>query len=314
MDMTVPSKGSRVTVDDFVSACVRAMEIKRLRISDLLRNPKALSGAFNMISHKLDLGLKKEEAKEHLGQFWHQNKAKLVPLIAELMGEPVPEQYKDSTKSEQQDVSASEQTQGKDAIQMPQNRSLDAANGSETAADNLTENRHEVLTETNQKLSDNIARTITPTELEETIQNLRTEINTELERRHKEFGNWQFWITKEIEFIKERIQKLSDPSSYLHEPDDYQLSPEPARAGKSHLVKRSKIWGTLDTELEYLLKKEAKRKGVTFSRILDCAIWNFLKKPPLSFQKKTRMTRINKPPLSFQTNQPRFEERKRSQR
>jgi len=52
MDTTVQSKGSRVTMDDFVSACVSAMEMKRLTISDLLRDRKALSGVLTVISHQ----------------------------------------------------------------------------------------------------------------------------------------------------------------------------------------------------------------------------------------------------------------------
>ena len=286
----VPASKDKVNIDleKFVFACVSAMQMKRLYISNLLRDPRALSGVFIVISHQLGLKLNKQEAKEQLGLFWNQNEAKLVPLIAERMGSSVPESFADLTKSKQRGLAASEPTEDEKARQMSQNSFLDAENVTKTSADNSTQGRHEAMPETNQNRSDNVAEIITRNEFEATIQNLRTEINTELERRQKVSEDWQFWARKQIEFMTERIQKLSEYIPDFNHHDDYELSPEPARAGKSHLIKKSKIWGTLDTELEYLLKKEAERKGVTFSRILDSAVWNFLKKPPLSFQKKKR--------------------------
>lgn len=285
----LPTRKDKVAIDSqrFVFECVAALKMKRLQTSALIGDPETLSELFEVIAVGLGLQLKSKDATERVARFWRQNQSELLPLIAEHMRED-PELYKYFIKSEQEDVPGSEQTQDKDARQMPKDNSSDAANTAKTDADDSNEDRGEQLTETNQNLSDNVAKIITRNELEATIQNLRTEFNTELERRQKVFEDWQFWTRNEIEFMTERIQKLSESIPDFNHHDDYELSPEPARAGKSHLVKRSKIWGTLDTELEYLLKKEAERRGVTFSRILDSAVWNFFKKPALSFQKKKR--------------------------
>jgi hypothetical protein len=63
-----------------------------------------------------------------------------------------------------------------------------------------------------------------------------------------------------------------------------ELSPTPAMDGKRHTVKRAKLGGTVDPVLYELIETEARKRGVSVSRLMDAAFWHFFGRPKLSFE------------------------------
>ncbi|MFH1117279.1 MAG: hypothetical protein V1792_25455 [Pseudomonadota bacterium] len=68
------------------------------------------------------------------------------------------------------------------------------------------------------------------------------------------------------------------------------LPPEPTKidGGKGRKIspaERVKIAGTVDKSLEERFQEWRKDKGLSLSKALDTALWHFLGKPRLSFEK-----------------------------
>lgn len=237
-----------ITIENVVEACVKIMRENHFASRDL-SSTEVLSRLFSIIP--VDLGLtadsSQKNARRRISRYWKTNETKLLPLIIKRI-EDEPTNYHDDQDS-------------------PNNGLSDK------------------VTELCQKVSELAERSI---ESEKEIKKTQTNLEIQLSEIQKTTEEFQVWTNKEINSLNERLLNISDipPESSQKESDsDYELAPEPARAGKSHTIKRPKVWGTLDPELAKLLKEEAKKKGVTWSRILDTAVWHFLAKPALSFQK-----------------------------
>lgn len=85
-----------------------------------------------------------------------------------------------------------------------------------------------------------------------------------------------------------KFQKVpTNPSS-----NNFPPVPRPAetvKGGRKHLVKRTKLGGTVDSALFESFQKERKERGINTSQMLDVVLWNYFsigkqKKPKLSFE------------------------------
>ena len=85
-------------------------------------------------------------------------------------------------------------------------------------------------------------------------------------------------VRQEIESIMQAgtIQKQAPPVPNAKIKGDHGRTVNPGR--------RHKFAATVDLELWKALEKYRKANGITFSRALDAALWNFLGKPRLSFE------------------------------
>jgi len=91
------------------------------------------------------------------------------------------------------------------------------------------------------------------------------------------------------QIVRKEIKSVTESQSLPK--DQIELPPVPGKVTGPHGKPvgeggRVKIAGTCDKELFTLLEAWRKAKGITLSRALDAALWNFLGKPPLSFEKR----------------------------
>jgi hypothetical protein len=66
-----------------------------------------------------------------------------------------------------------------------------------------------------------------------------------------------------------------------------ELCPSSPKAGKRFIADRDKVSVTIDAALLELLEDSAANLDVPLSRIVETAVWQFYRRPALSFQKES---------------------------
>jgi hypothetical protein len=86
--------------------------------------------------------------------------------------------------------------------------------------------------------------------------------------------------------LREVEAKMSTFQIHQNRSDSYpEEAPRPPSEGrKGYTVARDKLGITLDPELHKLVLQEAKRRGISISRVFDTALWHYYGKPRLSFE------------------------------
>jgi hypothetical protein len=100
------------------------------------------------------------------------------------------------------------------------------------------------------------------------------------------------WRRQIIQIVQTEIQAMFQsqtvPKLQAATPDLPPTPPEKIPGEKGRPVNpggRAKIAGTVDKRLEELFQEWRESKGITLSRALDAALWHFLGKPKLSFER-----------------------------
>ena len=99
------------------------------------------------------------------------------------------------------------------------------------------------------------------------------------------------WKVQIVQIVREELQRIMEPQILqklpIRDPDLPPMPEAKVPGEKGRPVNpggRVKIAGTVDKELDRLFEKWRTEKGITLSRALDAALWNFLGRPPLSFE------------------------------
>ena len=95
------------------------------------------------------------------------------------------------------------------------------------------------------------------------------------------------WKSQIVQIVRQEIQAAVESQTLPK--DQIELPPLPAKVAGPHGKpigegKRVKLAGTTDAELARRLESWRKERGITLSRALDAALWNFLGRPPMSFE------------------------------
>jgi len=102
-----------------------------------------------------------------------------------------------------------------------------------------------------------------------------------------------------IQIVQTEIRSIMEAQTVqISQTEEQELAPSPparieleekSKAGKTVKVlpgKRVKIAGTVDKELHRLFQEWRQQKRISLSHALDTALWNFLGKPRLSFERE----------------------------
>lgn len=97
-------------------------------------------------------------------------------------------------------------------------------------------------------------------------------------------------MTKEeiLKLIRTEVASaLSSVQTFPNVPMEADTPPEPIRkeGGRAFVVQRVKIAGTTDPVLLELFENERKQRKISVSRMIDTVLWNYFRKPKLSFER-----------------------------
>lgn len=291
---------TEIQLEPFLDATIEALQEMRKSLDDLKK--KTPSGLWRRVAEKLRLPVEPSEVKYSrtaVSRYFVERKEELIDLLADKLDPNVPPGFNLlRTKRKSSEQRRSERYQKAPERETVIDDNETAPNQKEVRMPLDTISR----TEFNEAVNTMMAKVWTSigevtgrqTELTEDYSELLQK-QSDLQRQsvtresvNSALTDLEDSIRRDLDSLSERVQIVSDnivAVSQKEEPEGgYELCPEPARSGKGHDKKRPKIWGTMDQHLKDLLDAEAERRGVTFSRLLDTAVWNLLGRPALSFQ------------------------------
>ena len=89
--------------------------------------------------------------------------------------------------------------------------------------------------------------------------------------------------------VKEEVARMTEHIAVSHDSKTQGLEPPPRprtmHGSRKHVVKREKLQGTCDKVLFEMFEEDRFKRGYNVSQMIDFILYNFYRKPHLSFQK-----------------------------